>query len=374
VSETLRVLYLEPFNGGSHERFTKRLTATPQVQWTVLTLPGRHWKWRMRGFSAYAATHCARELDQSYDVVFASSYVALAELYGLCPHLSRVPSLLYFHENQLAYPDRSPNRERDHHFGVTQMVSALAATKVAFNSQHNRDSFLAGAAALLANMPDFVPAGWVDRIAERSLVVPVPLELRDEPPTIERCQVKSGPLVVWNHRWEHDKNPEAFFLALGELSARGILFRLAVCGQRFRREPAIFAEAHARLRKHIVHWGQLQKRCDYEALLGRADIVVSTAVHEFFGVAMLEATHLGALPLVPDRLAYPELFGREFLYENDRDLVERLAAACERYAAGTPLRADRRFLTRPFLATAVVPRYLALLRELARGGAATPCV
>jgi hypothetical protein len=97
-------------------------------------------------------------------------------------------------------------------------------------------------------------------------------------------------------------------------------------------------------------------------------------VHEFFGVAMLEATHLGALPLVPDRLAYPELFGREFLYENDRDLVERLAAACERYAAGTPLRADRRFLTRPFLATAVVPRYLALLRELARGGAATPCV
>ena len=44
-----RILYLEPFDGGSHAAFTRTLTGGLDYDWTVLTLPGRHWKWRMRG-------------------------------------------------------------------------------------------------------------------------------------------------------------------------------------------------------------------------------------------------------------------------------------------------------------------------------------
>ena len=51
----MRVLYIEPFEAGSHAAFTRTLTSAPWAEWTTLTLPGRHWKWRMRGSAAYFA-------------------------------------------------------------------------------------------------------------------------------------------------------------------------------------------------------------------------------------------------------------------------------------------------------------------------------
>ncbi|MFT7132051.1 MAG: hypothetical protein ACI81O_000759 [Cyclobacteriaceae bacterium] len=46
---------------------------------------------------------------------------------------------------------------------------------------------------------------------------------------------------------------------------------------------------------------------DYLALLGRSHVVLSTAIHEFPGVAVLEAVAVGCLPVVPDALAYQSL-------------------------------------------------------------------
>ena len=45
-----------------------------------------------------------------------------------------------------------------------------------------------------------------------------------------------------------------------------------------------------------------------------ADIVLSTAQHEFQGLAVLQAVASGCLPAVPDRQAYPEIFAGEFRY------------------------------------------------------------
>ena len=132
----MRILYVEPFESGSHASFTRVLTQAAGVQWTMLTLPGRHWKWRMRGVAPWAALEHGPVLAGAYDLLLASSYVPLAELVGLAPALARLPRILYFHENQLTYPSRGGSRdaERDHHFGFTQLVSALAAVVVAAGS------------------------------------------------------------------------------------------------------------------------------------------------------------------------------------------------------------------------------------------------
>ena len=379
----MRVLYIEPFDGGSHASFGKALTAEAKegglsIEWTRLTLPARHWKWRMRGSAAYFARSADEGLMAPHDLIFASSYFPLAEFLGLCPKLAGLPSVLYFHENQLAFPTRSGEalgrsqvEQRDLHYGFTQLVSASAATRCVFNSDFNRRSFLDEARRLLARMPDAIPPGWVDSIEAKSCVLPLPLDLPEvsaeglgDLPGDDPVRSR-GPLIVWNHRWEHDKGPEAFFKLLFRLAEGGVPFRLAVCGHRFRRHPEIFDEAETRLSEHIVQWGSLASRDAYLEVLAEAQIVLSTAAHEFFGISMVEATHYGARPWVPDRLAYPEIFPEEYRYADEEALFESLRSACWAWTRGErDLRCDRQALTEGYRANRVRPRYGALFDAL----------
>lgn len=355
----MRILYVEPFEGGSHAAFSRALTGALDAEWTSLTLPGRHWKWRMRGCAAYFAQTHAETLAQPYDLVVASSYVPLAELVGLAPALVGVPRVLYFHENQLAFPSLGPQQPRDHHFGFTQLVSALAADRCVFNSAYNRDSFLAAATQLLRRMPDAVPAGWVETIRARSVVLGVPLPLTSAP-IVPAAPHPDGPLLLWNHRWEHDKNPQTCLWGLVALMEEGVPFRVALCGQRFTRMPAVFEAVESQLRPRAVHWGHADATT-YRGLLDSADVVLSTAHHEFFGVSVMEAVHHGARPLVPDRLAYRELWPAAFRYRDDDAFLPALRSLL---GSGEPLRADRRHLTTPFSLEVLVPRFATLFEEL----------
>ncbi|MEO0974082.1 MAG: DUF3524 domain-containing protein, partial [Pseudomonadota bacterium] len=303
----LRILYLEPFDGGSHAAFTRTLTEGLDAHWHVLTLPGRHWKWRMRGAAVHFALDHREALARPYDVILASAFTPLAELRGLAPTLARTPALLYFHENQLAYPAQArQTAERDFHFGFTQLTSALAAQRCVFNSDYNRRSFLDVGAEWLARMPDAVPTEWIRRIAERSVVTGYPVlfpadgAARDAPSPED---LALGPILLWNHRWEHDKDPESFFAALDALASKGVPFRVIVCGERYRASPAVFDPARTALGSRVLHWGYAPTLARYHELLARSHVVVSTARQEFFGVSVLEAVASGARPLVPDRLA-----------------------------------------------------------------------
>ncbi len=303
----MRILALEPYYGGSHKAFLDGWSAHSRHEWTVLGLPAFKWKWRMR-HSAYTLAEQVRErlaAGEQWDLLLCTDMLDLATFYGLAPReLRALPSVAYFHENQLTYPVRCES-ERDYHFGYTNMTTGLTATRVWFNSAFNRDSFLEALPAFLKRMPDHQPLEVVERIRAKSEIRPQ--GVREMP---QRGARQPGPLrILWAARWEHDKNPQLLFDALEELKSRGVDFRVSVVGGQFRDVPAVFAWAADHFRDHIDRWGYQKTRAEYEAALREADVVVSTADHEFFGVSVVEAIAAGALPVLPRRLAYPEILG-----------------------------------------------------------------
>jgi glycosyltransferase involved in cell wall biosynthesis len=301
----MRVLALEPYYGGSHKAFLDGWITRSRHEWTTLTLPPHKWKWRMRhGAITFADAILARFRDgHRWDVLICSDMLNLAELLGLARDALRdLPAVAYFHENQITYPIRHES-ERDYHFGFTNITTASAASAAWFNSAFHRDTFLAAIPAFVARMPDQHPYNLADRIREKSSVQWPAID------TIGATRTRpDGPLhILWASRWEHDKNPELLFDALRRLRQRRVAFRLSVIGEQFREAPPIFAWARDEYRDVIEHWGFQESREAYESALRAADVFVSTADHEFFGLAALEAISAGARPLLPNRLAYPEV-------------------------------------------------------------------
>lgn len=122
---------------------------------------------------------------------------------------------------------------------------------------------------------------------------------------------RSGPpVILWPHRWERDKDPAAFIAALDKVVKAGLEFRLVLAGQ----DPpsgsdsatAEREEAERRFGSWILVSGELDRR-EYLEALGRCDLVVSCARHEFFGIAVVEAVASGCVPVLPNALSYPEL-------------------------------------------------------------------
>lgn len=337
----MRILFLDPYHTGSHAAFSDGWRARSRHQIEILPLPGRHWKWRMR-HAAWTLAQQASSLA-GVDAVVATDMIDLAAWRGLAPAaLARLPHVLYMHENQLVYPD-AHKTERDHHYGFTNILSCAAADAVWWNSGWHRDVFFDAAAALCARMPDFVPTDALERGRAASAVMPPGIDVAPGPP-----RGAGGPLrLLWAARWEADKGPDDFFAAVRALVAGGVDVRLDVVGRSSKPLP-LFEAARAELGDRIDQWGWLPSRGDYQATLQRADVVVSTARHEFFGIAVVEALAAGAFPLVPRRLAYPEVLGAfaapgadDGSYDGSvADLAARLEALAARKRAGALWQGD----------------------------------
>lgn len=364
----MKILVLEPYYGGSHKAFLDGLIHHLPCSFELLTLPAHSWKWRMR----LAAPHFAGVLAEDphyktkgFDRILCSSLVDVAALRGLLPApLRPVPLLTYFHENQFAYPVQV-SEARDVHFGLTNLTTALASDGLAFNSRYNLDSFLAGGKELLARMPDMSLAGYEEAIRGKTTILHPGLDFSgiDSCPA-EKRQTGRPPVLLWNHRWEHDKNPELFFNTLYALEEQGVSFGLIVLGESFRSQPPVFAQAEQRLARHLLHFGYAKDRQEYCRLLCQGDIAVSTANHEFYGMAVLEAVRAGCRPLVPDRLSYRELFPPEFRYQ-DGEFAPRLLAAL---GAGRLAKERAEALTSSFAWPALAESFLGWLASAGDGG------
>jgi glycosyltransferase involved in cell wall biosynthesis len=317
---SLKVLVLEPYYGGSHKSFLSGLDRLP-FEFEYMTLPARKWKWRMRLAGPFYAGKLA-ESGRLFNRILCSSFVDVAAFRGLAPAWVRdVPLLTYFHENQFAYPVQI-NDERDFHFALTNMTTALASDRISFNSNYNLESFLEGVDRTLRLSHDLQLENPGKIIRSKSGILPPGIDFS----FIDKIEIQEQsdiPVILWNHRWEHDKNPELFFESLFRIDRAGIDFRLVVLGESFKNSPPIFSEARKRLSSRILHFGYVTSRNEYARWLRRCSLVVSTAWHEFFGISVIEAVRAGCRPLVPNRLSYPELFAKKFLYD-EKDFVTRL--------------------------------------------------
>ena len=324
----MHILALDTYHGGSHKTFITNWQKYSTHQWSMHTLPAHHWKWRMSHSSVTFNQQLYRNPD-NWDILFCTDMLNLAEFIGLSSRkIQALPRVIYFHENQLSYPSQNPD-QRDLHYAYINFTSALCADEIWFNSAWHKENFIQSLEQWLLRMPDFRPRKEINTIADKSLVHHPGIE--SDCIAVEHKKPNDCLTILWAARWEHDKNPQCFFKALSHLKNNNIPFKLNIIGSSSKTIPAEFIQAQQDFSDHINTWGFIENRDDYMHILQSSDVVVSTAIHEFFGIAVMEAVAAGCIPVLPDRLAYPETMGGfkqseyDFFYDgSDQDLTEKL--------------------------------------------------
>lgn len=311
----MRLCIVNPYHSGSHahwaEGLQRHLGGMPGVELELLTTPGRHWKWRMHG----AAVPLARQFSERYnkgvpELIICTDMMDAALFRSLLSPAARsVPVAVYFHENQLTFPSgqSEPPPDWDRHYAFMNIASALSADAVWFNSAYHRAAFLQAVPKYISSMPDLKMTVELAEFREKSAVLPLGVsgaQIR----ACESARLEGAPIVVWNHRWERDKNPETFFATLEQLMDEGLEFRLSVLGQSFKRTPEIFAHARERFADRIHTWGFAESREVYLSRLWEAHVLFVTSHHDFFGLSVVEGACCGLHVVAPDDLAYAEHF------------------------------------------------------------------
>ncbi len=335
----MEVLLVEPWYGGSHRAWADAYVAASAHNVRLVTHQDRFWRWRLRGGSVTMAEAVRVDLlaNGPVDVVVVSSGIDVAQLLGLLRRdLSDVPVALYLHETQVTYP-RTDAGDMD--AAWRSWTSLVAADVGLINSEFHRAVLVDGLQRLLADTPDRPHDGQLDRVVAALEVIPVGVAFGtvDPMPPSEWPPIASAsPLVLWNHRWDPDKNPDVFVRAVERLLADGARFRVVLAGEDAWPGGQRRRDAAKRLGDIVVAQGPFDRE-EYQRWLHEADVVVSVADHEYFGISVVEAIEAGCVPVLPADLSYRDIVPVEFhtaaLYEPGgfrrklMDVVEDLPAA-----------------------------------------------
>ncbi|MFV2001070.1 MAG: DUF3524 domain-containing protein [Acidimicrobiia bacterium] len=367
----MRVALVEPYYGGSHRAWADGYAGSSVHDVHVIWHEARFWKWRMQGAFLTLAEQLESDISERGlpDVILASSMMDVAAFAGAIRHTAPgVPIAVFFHESQFTYP-LSPADKADATYPMKNWSSAVAADLVIFNSVFHRDVFRAEARRFLNTFPEYKHVDRVASVVDRSIVLPVGIDLTQ---IAGRARtVTDPPLILWNHRWEHDKGPLELLGIVRGLIDSGIEFHMAMCGEVFVSVPPEFSEVTQLLGDRLIHRGWAE-RDRYVELLLDASVALSTSMQEFFGIGVIEAIAAGALPILPDRLVYPERIDAlsadpdRSLYSSPTHAVDLIRDALETAAdPGLALGTDQYDWSR------VAPRYDDVLEALWSATAST---
>ncbi len=116
-------------------------------------------------------------------------------------------------------------------------------------------------------------------------------------------------IVVFPHRISSEKQPEVFDKLAEKFKGRAYKF--------------------------IKATEVTDTKKEYFELLAKSKVVFSANLQETFGIGTMEAVMLGCLPIVPDRLCYPELYDKKFLYDKGTDLSSMIVDFIPNYKKHT---------------------------------------
>ncbi|MBI35679.1 MAG: glycosyl transferase family 1 [Flavobacteriales bacterium] len=295
------ILILDSFFTGSHKYWGLELKRRLPFNVDLLTLSGKHWKWRMEG-GAYELAQKFKKLNVKPKIIIATDMVNIPLFYAFSEITTeKIPCIMYFHENQFAYPisnlDTDKVLKRDNHYSFINLTSALFVNQVVFNSEFNKNSFLKGADKLLKKLPK----NNIERkISNEQIIFPgvdVPRE--------NLKKLSSTPTILWNHRWEYDKNPDLFIRGLEHLQNISIPFKLIVLGKGTEKKE-IKSKIEKQFKKELIHCGYTENKKQYFKLLSEATHLPVTSMHDFFGIGVAEAMSYGCYAVLPNHQAYPE--------------------------------------------------------------------
>lgn len=327
------IVLLEPFYTGSHKAWADQFAQYSSHEVTLLTMEGNSWKWRMHG-GAVTLARMFNELNLQPALILASDMLDLSSFLALTRDgTTNIPLALYFHENQMVYPwgQRVVRNNNWRHYAFINYISALCADRVLFNSLYHFNAFFEELPKLLKSYPDYRETDTIDTIRAKSSVLPLALDLqRFDQHKPEHKATGKPPLLLWNHRWEADKDPETFAHLILDLDNAGYDFQLALLGEQPPQSLDAFEQLRSTLGSKILHFGYANSFADYAYWLWQADLLPVTSKQDFFGGSVVEAIYCGCCPLLPNRLAYPEHVAnthQNSLWHNYNDLYKKTEEA-----------------------------------------------
>ncbi len=328
----MNVLYLEPYSGGSHKAFMDGFCKHSSHNVFPVSLSDISWKWRMSGGAVTLAEE-TKEVKDEIDVIFASSMTNLPAFIALTnPRFARTPCVMYMHENQLTMP-LPLGEDRDETYCYINYLSALVADELWFSSQFHYDEFFSALPVFLKKYSERRYLGLNEQLQAKSRVVYPGIELHKLNIQSVEKSAKRAPVIVWNQRWEYDRNPQMFNRIINRLDDADTDFDLILAGDQLQTESPELRQMRDRYGDRILHYGFVSDTKKYAELLHSGDIVISTSRYEFFCTALMEAVYCGCHPMVPNALTYPELIPKSLhepllhapvFFEDEDDLFKKM--------------------------------------------------
>lgn len=198
---------------------------------------------------------------------------------------------------------------------MVDLANLMCMDKILCVSRHFQNTLIASIGAFSADLA----AKLIPRLQVTGL--PINDTLID---SYRQTKLEKPVQVVFNHSPTEGKDPATFFRVMSHVLSRSNA-RVIVTRKFYPDSPGM--KLLQQLRRDFpyrVVLGDTMSIEEYYSILWVSHIQVSTAQHESFGIATLEAMYTCNCCILPNRQSYPEISGGINLYSSEDELIDML--------------------------------------------------